>query len=173
MAISYETISTNRYAPRGADSVNLYSNGMEGGSGLTIGQLIIAVSMRSAAAYESQSVVKMNRMAAGSDRLVRASEYMELIADGGGDWPTMKAYLQNTLGITESLPDDIDTYDRRMNVIAALKAKTDALAQSQQEDMIDLQTLVNRRDVAFSASSNMVRALGTSQSSNAANIGVR
>ena len=35
--------------------------------------------------------------------------------------------------------------------------------------MIDLQTLVNRRDVAFSASSNIVRALGTSQSNGAAN----
>ena len=48
-------------------------------------------------------------------------------------------------------------------------AKADALTQQQQTEMIDLQTLVNRRDVAYSASSNIVRALGTSQSGNAAN----
>ena len=35
--------------------------------------------------------------------------------------------------------------------------------------MIDLQTMVNRRDVAYSTSSNVVRALGTSQSGNAQN----
>ena len=56
-----------------------------------------------------------------------------------------------------------------MAAIAALKTKANALTQQQQTDMIDMQTLVNRRDVAFSASSNMVRALGTSQSGNAAN----
>ena len=50
-----------------------------------------------------------------------------------------------------------------------MKAKVDALAQSQQQDMIDLQTLVNRRDVAFSTSSNIVRAFGTSARDNAAN----
>ena len=56
-----------------------------------------------------------------------------------------------------------------MAAIAALKTKANALTQKQQTDMIDMQTLVNRRDVAFSASSNIVRALGTSQSGNAAN----
>jgi hypothetical protein len=35
--------------------------------------------------------------------------------------------------------------------------------------MIALQTLVNRRDVAFSTSSNVVKALGSSTASGAAN----
>ena len=39
----------------------------------------------------------------------------------------------------------------------------------EQEEMIDLQTIVNRRDVAFSTSSNVVRALGTSSMDNAQN----
>ena len=43
------------------------------------------------------------------------------------------------------------------------------MTQVQQEEMIDLQTLVNRRDVAFSASSNIVRTLGTSMNGNAGN----
>ena len=45
----------------------------------------------------------------------------------------------------------------------------DALAQDQQEDMIDLQTLVNRRDSAYSTASNVVRALATSSMDDAKN----
>ena len=47
--------------------------------------------------------------------------------------------------------------------------KIDALTQQQQRDMIDMQTLVNRRDVAYSTSSNVVRTLGASQEADAAN----
>ena len=169
MAISIEAISDNRYAPEGSEKILLYSTGLEGGSHLTIGQLVIAVAMRSAAAYESQSVVKMNRMAGGSDKLEKVAEFMEEISDGGGEWAEIKAYCQTELGISEELPDDIDTYAKRMSAVSALRSKANSLTQQQQTEMIDLQTLVNRRDVAFSASSNIVRALGTSQSDNAAN----
>lgn len=167
--IGIETISLNPNAPRGSDRVNLYSNGMEGGDHLTLGQLAIAVSMHAAAAYESQSVVKMNRMTSGSDTLSQCAVYLEEMSDGTEEWAEIKAYMQNTLDITDELPDDLNTYDRRMTAITALKTKMDSLARSQQEMMIDLQTLVNRRSVAFSASSNIVRALGTSMSGNASN----
>ena len=169
MAISIEAISDNRYAPEGSEKVLLYSTGLEGGSHLTIGQLVIAVSMRSAAAYESQSVVKMNRMAEGSGTLEKIAEFMEAISDGGGDWAEIKAYCQTALGISDELPDNLDTYAKRMAAVTALKEKVDALAQQQQRDMIDLQTLVNRRDVAYSTSSNVIRSLGTSQGADAAN----
>ena len=43
------------------------------------------------------------------------------------------------------------------------------LAQTQQEDMIDLQTMVNKRDVAYSTSSGVVRAMGQSMSQDAQN----
>ena len=167
--IEIEKIATNRYAPSGADAINLYSNGLEGGQHLTLGQLVIAVSMRSAAEYEAQSVVKMNRMSGGADQLNKVAEFMEEIANGAGDWAAIKTYCQTELGIKDELPDAIDTYAKRMAAIAALKTKANALTQQQQTDMIDMQTLVNRRDVAFSASSNIVRALGTSQSNGAAN----
>jgi hypothetical protein len=164
-----EQIATNRYAPEGSDAINMYSNGLEGGDHLTIGQLAIAVSMRAAAEYEAQSVIKMNRMTNGSEKLSTCSRYMEEVADGTAKWAEVKAYLTNVLGITEGLPDGIDTYAKRMTVIALIKAKVDAMTQVQQEEMIDLQTLVNRRDVAFSASSNIVRTLGTSMNGNAGN----
>ena len=169
MALYAEQIATSRYAPQGSEKVFLYANELEGGQHLTLAQLVIAVSMRSAAEYEAQSVVKMNRMAGGAEQLEKVAEFMDEIANEVGDWSVIKAYCQAELGITEELPDNIDTYAKRMAAIAALKTKANTLTQQQQTDMIDMQTLVNRRDVAYSASSNIVRALGTSQSGNASN----
>ena len=37
--IDSTTIAINRYAPQGSQEIRLYSNGLDGGSGLTIGQL--------------------------------------------------------------------------------------------------------------------------------------
>jgi len=168
MAIGIEQIATNRYAPSGADAISLYSNGEA--AGLTLGQLVISVCLRSAAAYEAQSVVKMNVLTSGAVKLDDASKWMEKIANGSANWNDAKAYLAGTLGIEAStLPDGIDTYDKRMAAVKAVKEKVDAMTQQQQRDMIDLQTLVNRRDVAYSTSSNVVRTLGTSQSADAAN----
>lgn len=168
--IGIETIGTNKYAPQGSEAVNLYSTGAEGGSGLTIGQLIIAVSLRSAAAYEAQSVVKMNAIGANSSVLDQASVYLSQVAAGSANWSEAKAFCVSSLGIAEStLPSDINSYEKRMTAVAAMKTKIDSMAQKQQQDMIDLQTLVNRRDVSYSASSNIVRALGNSQNANAVN----
>ena len=170
MAISVETIAVNRYAPRGSEAVNLYSNGLEGGDHLTIGQLVIAVAMRSAAAYEAQSIAKMNAMAAGTAVLERAAEYMDEIVNGTDDWPAIRQFLIDELGVDgDALPADVDTYKKRMEAINAAKVKVDALTQNQQTDMIDMQSLVNRRDKAYSASSNMVRALGKSMYTDANN----
>ena len=67
------------------------------------------------------------------------------------------------------LPNNLSSYDKRIQAANALKARMDALAQDQQEDMIDLQTLVNRRDSAYSTASNVVRALATSSMDDAKN----
>ena len=168
MAIGIETIAVNRYAPQGADAISLYSNGSA--EGLTLAQLAISVCLQAASAYEGQSVVKMNILTRGAVKLDGAAQWMEKIANGSADWSQAKAYITSELGVSDAaLPDAINTYDKRMAAVKAVKEKIDALTQQQQRDMIDMQTLVNRRDVAFSASSNIVRALGTSQSGNAAN----
>ena len=168
MAIGIETIAVNRYAPRGADAITLYSNGSA--SGLTLGQLAISVCLHAASAYEGQSVVKMNVLTKGAVKLDGAAQWMEKIANGSADWTAAKAFLTGELGISDDiLPDAIDTYDKRMAAIKAVKEKVDSLTQQQQRDMIDLQTLVNRRDVSYSTSSNIVRTLGASQDADAAN----
>lgn len=171
MSIMIETISANRYAPRGSETVNLFSNGFDGGSNLTLGQLSVAVSLRAAAVCEAQSVTKMNMMASGSANLEKATQYVEALAnDNVPNWDAVKTFLTSELEISaDDLPAAVDTYSKRMQAIDAIKTKIDQLTQTQQTSMIDLQTLVNRRDTAYSTSSNMVRALGTSMNKGAAN----
>ncbi len=166
--IGIEQIATNRYAPQGADAISLYSNGSA--EGLTLAQLAISVCLQAASAYEGQSVVKMNILTKGAVKLDGAAQWMEKIANGSADWAQAKAYITSELGISDAaLPDAINTYDKRMAAVKAVKEKIDALTQQQQRDMIDMQTLVNRRDVAYSTSSNVVRTLGASQEADAAN----
>ena len=168
MAIGVETIALNRYAPQGADAISLYSNGSA--EGLTLAQLAISVCLQAASAYEGQSVVKMNILTRGAVKLDGAAQWMEKIANGSADWAQAKAYITSELGISDAaLPDAINTYDKRMAAVKAVKEKIDALTQQQQRDMIDMQTLVIRRDVAYSTSSNVVRTLGASQEADAAN----
>ena len=167
MAIAEVQIATNRYAPAGSDAINLYTYSLAGG--LTLGQLVQAVCLRSAANCEAQSVIKMNMMASGSQLLDDASDWLKGIADGSANWTAAKAFLADKMGVTTGLPDKIDTYEKRLQAAKVLQDKMNLLAQSQQEDMIDLQTLVNRRDVAYSTSSGMVRSLGQSTSQDAAN----
>ncbi len=168
MSIETIRIATNRYAPSGADAISLYSNGA--GTDLTFTQLVMSVCIRAAAAYESESVLKMNAMTAGSQNLDAAAGWLTRIVNGTADWTDARAFLTGTMGISgEELPDGLDSYDKRLQAAEALQLKMDALAQSQQEEMIDLQSLVNRRDVAYATSTNIAKALGTSMSSNAIN----
>lgn len=170
MAIGVEQIGTNRYAAPESAAVNLYSTGSEGGSSLTLTQLVMATCLRTASIYESQSVAKMNQMTAGSVKLDAASDWLEKIAEGTADWAAAKAFAKSQLGMADGeLPDGIDTFAKRMAAAAAFKTKMDSLTQSQQEAMIELQTLVNRRDVAYSTSSNAAKAIGQSLTNTAYN----
>lgn len=169
MAVSIEQIGTNRYAPEGSNSINMYSTGMAGG--LTLPQLTLAVCLRTAAVNEAQSIAKMNKMTAGSQLLSDAAAWLHEIADGSANWATAKMFLIAKMNIPESaLPDSLSSYDKRMQAAAALQDKINNLTQSQQEEMIDLQTIVNRRDVAYSTGSNVVRKLGQSFNNNAQNL---
>jgi hypothetical protein len=50
-----------------------------------------------------------------------------------------------------------------MQAVNAIKEKLEAMTQQAQEDMIDLQTLINRRDMTFNTSSNIIKAMGNSK----------
>ena len=158
-------IATNRYAPAGSEAINLYSTGAA--DNLTLGQLVSAVCIRTAGALEEQSVNKMNMMSVGTEKLEKASVYMQEIAEERmSDWAAAKDYLTNTIGVT-GLPDDLSTYEKRMQAVNAIKEKLEAMTQQAQEDMIDLQTLINRRDMTFNTSSNIIKAMGNSKTNSA------
>ena len=163
--IQASQIATNRYAPVGSDAINLYSTGTA--ENLTIGQLVASVCVRTAGALEEQSVNKMNMMSVGTEKLEKASTYMQAIVEGTlSDWTSAKSYLEGTIGAT-GLPDDLSTYEKRMQAVNAIKEKLEAMTQQAQEDMIDLQTLINRRDMTFNTSSNIIKAMGNSKTNSA------
>ena len=162
-------IATNRYAPAGSEAILMYDTGASGA--LTLGQLVQAVCIRSAAAYEAQSVNKMNTITKSAQLLEKSTEWVNKILDGTVSWSRAKSYLINTLGLSEDeLPDDLRTYDNRLKAASAATSKLNSLMQVQQQDMVAMQSYVSRRDVSYSSSSNIVRALGRSMSNMASKI---
>lgn len=163
--IEASQIATNKYAPAGSEAINLYSTGAA--EDLTLGQLVAAVCIRTAGALEEQSVNKMNTMSVGTEKLEKTSGYLQAIAENAiTDWATAKAYLTDTIGVT-GLPDNLSTYEKRMQAVNAVKEKLEAMTQQAQEDMIDMQTLINRRDMTFNTSSNIIKAIGNSKTNSA------
>ena len=161
MSIEANQIAVNRYAPDGNQAINLYST--ETAGNLTLSQLVAAVCIRAAGALEEQSVNKMNMMSIGTETLEKASDYMQQIAEETlSDWATAKAYLSDTVGVA-GLPEDLSSYEKRMQAVNAIKERLETLTQQAQEDMIDMQTLINRRDMTFNTSSNIVKAIGNSK----------
>ncbi len=168
MAIEAVTLHTNPNAPEGANAVHLYNTDLT--QGLTLGQLLSAVCLRLGAALERQSVTKMNSITERDDAIEELSAAMQAIADGTvSDWGALREILTSKFELT-GLPDNLDSYANRLLAMAAIKQKLENLSQVAQEDMIDLQTTINRRDVAYSTSTGLIRALGQTSSNLAANI---
>ena len=154
-------IATMRYATEAAAPVNLYST--ETASGLTLGQLVIAVCLKAAASYEAQSVNKMNMIAKIADLLEAGSKWIERIVTETASWTRAKAFIMESLGAAETeLPANLKTYANRLQAASVIADKLGTIMQTQQQDMVEMQSYVSRRDTAFSSSSNIVRALGRS-----------
>ena len=74
--------------------------------------------------------------------------------------------MRDTVGVVGP-PDDLGSYERRMQAIDAIKERLETMTRQAQEDMIDMQTLINRRDMTFNASSNIIKAIGNSKTNSA------
>ena len=164
-------IATNRYAPPGAQAINMYS--VDGGEKLTLGQLMAAICIRAGMNREAQSVNKMNVMNNNVENLKTAAEYLDQLATNTvTNWPTVRDFLRNTLGMTSAeVPDSLNTsYKARFKVINAMKNLLDALTRQAQEDMIDVQSLINQRDIAFTTGTSLVKSTGGSSNIMASNL---
>lgn len=156
-------IASNRYAPDNAQAINMYT--LDGGEELTLGQLMAAVCIRTGTNAEAQSINKMNYMNSNVELLEKTSGYLGEIASNNvtSGWDTIKNFLINSLGMSSSdLPDNLNSYDKRNQAINAMKVQLEALTRQAQEDMIDLQSLVNSRDVCFTTGTNLIKATGHS-----------
>ncbi|MBP5509542.1 MAG: hypothetical protein J6Z49_01340 [Kiritimatiellae bacterium] len=180
-------IGVNAYAPAGADAVNLY--GVNGTSALTLPQLVAAVCIRRAAALEARSVAMMNEMTQNNGYMEVMADVVEQIVSGNATFSsraslpdgyrprkapancTIKQFLTLECGISESaLPSEIDTYDRRVQVFTVLRQRMDSANTMSQQDAINLQSLINWRDVTYNMSSGVIAAYGTAATNMATNI---
>ncbi len=181
--IYVEQIGTSRYAPV---DVNAYQyNGL---GGLSFGQLIMAVCCRRAAAIESQSVVKMNELTATTSWLEAVSsvaqqvftassldERADIAASGytcrkAAREPTLKDFLANECGVDAAYLS-VGSADARTALFSQVKGLMENASSQSQQQTIDLQSLVSRRDVAYNTSAATVKALMQSALSMAAAIG--
>lgn len=178
------TIAVSRYAPQEARAIEVYT--YAGNEGMTFGQLVMAVCCKRAAAIEAQSVNAMNRvtetsswleaLSAATQQMLSASNLSETVNLGSSGYvckktssqtPTLKDFLQYECGIDSSYLD-ISTYDKRMQLFDQVKTQIDTAARQSQEETIELQSLVSKRDVTFNTSAATVKAIGQSMINTAA-----
>ncbi|MBR4675183.1 MAG: hypothetical protein IKP00_12020 [Victivallales bacterium] len=163
-------IAINRYAPSGAESINMYSID---GEQLALGQLIAAVCIKAGANYEAQSVMRANAMNANTENIKTASQYLQGLAEdtvNDFDWLYIRSWLIFALEIPSSgLPTDLKSYAKRFQAINSMKTKMEALTRQAQEDMIELQSLINQRDVSYTTGTSVIKELGSSQNNTASN----
>ena len=185
------SIGKNKYGDP-TTSVNLYGFGEA--TNLTLGQLVNAVCCRAGTALEAQSVGLVNLISFGTRRLRAASKVLQTLVDGTEKgyateidleyYGTMTArkFLTEILGYTIEernsdgevtkegrLPDEVIAENDRLKLYAAMKEKLDSMTTESQQRMIDLQSCMARRDVAYSSATNIVQTLGGVLQSTAAN----
>lgn len=160
-----ERIATNRYAPEGANAISLF--GYNGVEGLTLGQLVNAVSIRRAAHHEQQSVVIMNELMVHNTRLSNLSAITDRILSATGEWSAGdRDYLIKELGCDpKNLPERLDSYAKRMEAFEIARTKMTELNGTVDRIAIKLQSTISRRDSVYSLATMTVQHLGKSEMS--------
>ena len=187
--IDVQQIGTNRYAPAGADAVRLYST--NGSEGLTLAQLVAAVCIRRSAHLEARAVGRMNKMTRNNAWMQALANVCKQVADGANVHaeanipPTYEPqHLSHgrdllhflldecrSLGISQSDVPSVDfSYQQRVDVIRKLKTGMDRANTTSQQDAIELQSMINWRDVTYNASSSTISRYGNSGMNMAGNI---
>ena len=184
--VQAEKIGVNAYAPQGANAIYLYD--FDGVGGLTLPQLMMAVCIRRSAIIEEQSVLKMNEINAsaawlqvlamvGENILSRSSLTAKLDLSKTDYVPTKvptvttyRDFLALEVGLGyEAVPSRLSTTNERTALYRKLTDTMSSASTTNQEQMIDLQSLVSRRDSTFNASAATVKRFGTTMNSVASN----
>lgn len=187
--IDVQQIGTNRYAPAGADAVRLYST--NGSEGLTLAQLVAAVCIRRCACLETRATARMNKMTQNNAWMQALGNVCKQVADGedlgnNANLPDnyepkhMHQYRDlyhfivdecRSLGLNINVvTTHTPNYRMRMDIIGKLKTGMDQANTTSQQDVIELQSMVNWRDVTYNASSGIIARYGNSGMNMAGNI---
>ena len=182
--IEFQQIGTNRYAPAGANAVCLY--GTNGADGLTFAQLVAAVCIRRCAHLETRAVGRMNKMTQNNTYMdalasvckqLAADAELNAVANIPDSYEMRKAergcsiyeFLSLECGLDVTFASPL-TYKQRMDVIGKVKTAMDSANTTSQEDVIELQSMVNWRDVTYNASSGIIARYGNTEANIAGNI---
>ena len=187
--IQVQKIGVSHYAPSGANAINLYATATA--SELTLPQLVAAVSLRTAAHLEARSVTKMNAVTAETSLMTALGNVTKQLAACNVSWETpcdlpdgyearsekfrerntIKNFMVYECDIAESsLPSKLSLFDDYMAAFAQLKPVIDSKTTVSQETMIQIQTCLSRRDIAFQTSSNIIKSFGVSMQNAAGNL---
>lgn len=156
--------------------VNLYT--YNGAEGLTLGELLMAICLYRANTVEASTVSIMDVMSKDTARLNVISQLATdivntafgakfsastMITTEAGIQVTVYSYMTSDLGIpAASIPGGASAEwnnDERTTVYSLLKTKMDALNSISQENMIELQSLINKRDQSYNLASNGVKLM--------------
>ena len=190
-------VGTNRYAPEACSDINMYRTSADG-EDLSLGQLIAAVSIRTAAALEARSVLNLNRLADKtqfSEALSNAVQ--QLTATTGPDgkeavvtWNdpvklpegyhphsdifakqnTLKNFFVYECEVTGNLPSDLSTVKNRLAAFAVIRPAVENVLRFSQMQQIEADTALKRRDTALQTAGNVVKQLTGSMLEQAAAI---
>jgi len=187
VAIEIQKIGTNRYAPAGANAVCLY--GIDGADGLTLAQLVSAVCIHRGANLEARATARMNKMTENNSYMdalasvcsqLAGTAMLSTTANIPDSYEMRKAArgcsiytfltVECGLAVSPQASSSSISYKERLAAIAQIKAAMDSANTTSQEDMIDLQSLINWRDVTYNASGSIVSRYGNSGMKMAENI---
>lgn len=187
-AVQVEQIGVNRYAPEGANAVNLYA--FSGVYDLTLAQLMMAICIRSASVIEEQSVLKMNEI---SD----SASYIDVLSQAGdrvmtrssldatfdltktsyvpknkeiGMKPTYWEFLVYEVGLQEeAVPHTVSKLDEKTKLFELIADKLNVAVGDNERQVIDLESYLSRRDSTYNAASSTVKRLGNTMNAVANN----
>ena len=137
---------------------------------LSIGQLVMAICLKRAAALEESVVRKMRTMENTSEQLELMTEIETAVLSDDVNMSTRTVSYNGTsysyavfltdIMEMESVPTDGVNADST-DFISALEAKMDEKNSFSQQTMIELQSLTNKRDQSYDMVSNILKSLNT------------
>ena len=185
------TVAVSRYAPRGANAIDVFTYAGNEGMAFGQLVMAVCCKRAAAIEAQSVTAMNrltsstswLEALSSVAQQLMTSNSLGDLADLGDSGYvcrktsrrPTLLDFFQLECGIdaanlykldgdgkptSEAL--DISVFANRMQVFDQLKTVLDTASRQSQQDTVELQSLVSRRDVTFNASAATVRSLGQS-----------